>query len=105
MVALLVVLLGITVIVGSWKLGSGWTSDGPGAGIPALQRHAAKTLDPVPDPATASQVATTDQMQASRRHRAAGVPQSRLGYPPTAGPSRATRQQTTDDRGARCARR
>lgn len=31
-VALLVVLLGIVVIVGSWKLGSGWTSDGPGAG-------------------------------------------------------------------------
>ena len=31
-VALLVVLLGVTVIVGSWKLGSGWTSDGPGAG-------------------------------------------------------------------------
>jgi hypothetical protein len=31
-VALLVVLLGITVIVGSWKLGSGWTTDGPGAG-------------------------------------------------------------------------
>ena len=31
-VALLVVLLGVVVIVGSWKLGSGWTSDGPGAG-------------------------------------------------------------------------
>ncbi len=31
-VALLIVLLGIVVIVGSWKLGSGWTSDGPGAG-------------------------------------------------------------------------
>jgi hypothetical protein len=31
-VALLVVLLGVTVIVGSWKLGSGWTTDGPGAG-------------------------------------------------------------------------
>ena len=31
-VALLVVLLGIVVITGSWALGSGWTSDGPGAG-------------------------------------------------------------------------
>jgi Tripartite tricarboxylate transporter TctB family len=31
-VALLVVLMGIVVITGSWKLGSGWTSDGPGAG-------------------------------------------------------------------------
>lgn len=31
-VALLVVLLGVVVITGSWKLGSGWTSDGPGAG-------------------------------------------------------------------------
>ena len=31
-VALLVVVLGVVVITGSWKLGSGWTSDGPGAG-------------------------------------------------------------------------
>ena len=31
-VALLVVLMGAVVITGSWKLGSGWTSDGPGAG-------------------------------------------------------------------------
>jgi hypothetical protein len=31
-VALLIVLLGATVIFGSRKLGSGWTSDGPGAG-------------------------------------------------------------------------
>ena len=31
-VALLVVLLGAIVIQGSWKLGSGWTTDGPGAG-------------------------------------------------------------------------
>lgn len=31
-VALLVVLLGVVVITGSWKLGSGWTTDGPGAG-------------------------------------------------------------------------
>jgi Tripartite tricarboxylate transporter TctB family len=31
-VAFLILLLGITVIAGSWKLGSGWTSDGPGAG-------------------------------------------------------------------------
>lgn len=31
-VAVLIVLLGAVVIQGSWKLGSGWTSDGPGAG-------------------------------------------------------------------------
>lgn len=31
-VAVLIVLLGAIVIQGSWKLGSGWTSDGPGAG-------------------------------------------------------------------------
>jgi len=31
-VALLIILLGATVIFGSRKLGSGWTSDGPGAG-------------------------------------------------------------------------
>lgn len=31
-VALLIVLMGAVVITGSWKLGSGWTSDGPGAG-------------------------------------------------------------------------
>jgi hypothetical protein len=31
-VAFLIFVLGITVITGSWKLGSGWTSDGPGAG-------------------------------------------------------------------------
>jgi hypothetical protein len=31
-VAALVVLMGIVVIVGSWNLGSGWTTDGPGAG-------------------------------------------------------------------------
>jgi hypothetical protein len=31
-VALLVVLMGVVVITGSWKLGSGWTTDGPGAG-------------------------------------------------------------------------
>ena len=31
-VAALVVLLGVTVLVGSRNLGSGWTSDGPGAG-------------------------------------------------------------------------
>jgi hypothetical protein len=31
-VALLVVLLGVVVLQGSWSLGSGWTSDGPGAG-------------------------------------------------------------------------
>jgi hypothetical protein len=31
-VALLIVALGAVVIQGSWKLGSGWTSDGPGSG-------------------------------------------------------------------------
>jgi hypothetical protein len=31
-VALLIILLGATVIFGSRKLGSGWTTDGPGAG-------------------------------------------------------------------------
>ena len=31
-VAFLVLVLGVVVITGSWKLGSGWTSDGPGAG-------------------------------------------------------------------------
>jgi Tripartite tricarboxylate transporter TctB family len=31
-VAFLIFILGVTVIAGSWKLGSGWTSDGPGAG-------------------------------------------------------------------------
>ncbi|WP_151447849.1 tripartite tricarboxylate transporter TctB family protein [Lacisediminimonas profundi] len=31
-VAVLVLILGLTVIYGSRKLGSGWTSDGPGAG-------------------------------------------------------------------------
>ena len=31
-VSLLVVLLGAVVIQGSWKLGAGWTTDGPGAG-------------------------------------------------------------------------
>jgi Tripartite tricarboxylate transporter TctB family len=31
-VAFLIFILGVTVISGSWKLGSGWTSDGPGAG-------------------------------------------------------------------------
>ena len=31
-VALLVIVMGVVVITGSWKLGSGWTSDGPGAG-------------------------------------------------------------------------
>ena len=31
-VAALIVLLGALVIQGSWKLGSGWTTDGPGAG-------------------------------------------------------------------------
>jgi Tripartite tricarboxylate transporter TctB family len=31
-VAFLILVLGITVLAGSWKLGSGWTSDGPGAG-------------------------------------------------------------------------
>jgi hypothetical protein len=31
-VAILILLMGITVIWGSWNLGSGWTTDGPGAG-------------------------------------------------------------------------
>ena len=31
-VAFLIFILGVTVITGSWKLGSGWTTDGPGAG-------------------------------------------------------------------------
>lgn len=31
-VAFLIMVLGAVVIQGSWKLGSGWTSDGPGAG-------------------------------------------------------------------------
>ena len=31
-IAVLVLALGLTVLVGSRKLGSGWTSDGPGAG-------------------------------------------------------------------------
>jgi hypothetical protein len=31
-VAILVLVMGIVVIWGSWNLGSGWTSDGPGAG-------------------------------------------------------------------------
>ncbi len=31
-VAFLIVVLGAVVIQGSWKLGSGWTTDGPGAG-------------------------------------------------------------------------
>ena len=31
-VAFLVLTLGVVVITGSWKLGSGWTSDGPGSG-------------------------------------------------------------------------
>ena len=31
-VALAIVAFGATVLIGSWKLGSGWTSDGPGAG-------------------------------------------------------------------------
>ena len=31
-VALCIVVFGATVLIGSWKLGSGWTSDGPGAG-------------------------------------------------------------------------
>jgi hypothetical protein len=31
-VALLIVVMGVVVIAGSWSLGSGWTSDGPGAG-------------------------------------------------------------------------
>lgn len=31
-VAFLILVLGITVASGSWKLGAGWTTDGPGAG-------------------------------------------------------------------------
>jgi hypothetical protein len=31
-IALLVLVMGLVVIQGSWKLGSGWTTDGPGAG-------------------------------------------------------------------------
>jgi hypothetical protein len=31
-VAFLVLVMGLVVIQGSWKLGSGWTTDGPGAG-------------------------------------------------------------------------
>ncbi len=31
-VAFLIIVLGVVVIQGSWSLGSGWTSDGPGAG-------------------------------------------------------------------------
>ena len=31
-VALLVFALGLTILIGSWKLGSKWTSDGPGPG-------------------------------------------------------------------------
>jgi Tripartite tricarboxylate transporter TctB family len=31
-VAFLILILGITVASGSWKLGAGWTTDGPGAG-------------------------------------------------------------------------
>ena len=31
-VALLVIALGLTVLIGSWHLGSKWTSDGPGPG-------------------------------------------------------------------------
>ena len=31
-VALLILLLGAVVVQGSWALGSGWTSDGPGSG-------------------------------------------------------------------------
>ena len=31
-VAFLIFILGITVATGSWKLGAGWTTDGPGAG-------------------------------------------------------------------------
>ena len=32
LVATSIVVMGVIVITGSWKLGSGWTSDGPGAG-------------------------------------------------------------------------
>jgi Tripartite tricarboxylate transporter TctB family len=31
-VAFLILIMGITVALGSWKLGAGWTTDGPGAG-------------------------------------------------------------------------
>lgn len=31
-VAFLILVLGATVALGSWKLGAGWTSDGPGSG-------------------------------------------------------------------------
>ena len=31
-VAFLILVLGITVSIGSWKLGAGWTTDGPGSG-------------------------------------------------------------------------
>ena len=31
-VAFLILILGITVATGSWKLGAGWTTDGPGSG-------------------------------------------------------------------------
>jgi hypothetical protein len=31
-VAFLILILGATVAIGSWKLGAGWTTDGPGAG-------------------------------------------------------------------------
>lgn len=31
-VAFLIFVLGVTVAAGSWKLGAGWTTDGPGAG-------------------------------------------------------------------------
>jgi Tripartite tricarboxylate transporter TctB family len=31
-VAFLILIFGITVAAGSWKLGAGWTTDGPGAG-------------------------------------------------------------------------
>jgi hypothetical protein len=31
-VALLVLALGVTILAGSWHLGSGWTTDGPGPG-------------------------------------------------------------------------
>lgn len=31
-VAFLVLVIGIVVVYGSWELGSGWTTDGPGAG-------------------------------------------------------------------------
>jgi hypothetical protein len=31
-IAFIVLMIGVVVIYGSWELGSGWTSDGPGAG-------------------------------------------------------------------------